>query len=179
MSEPTPGQQAILGSIVAARPASANALERTDPGKAAVALDMVAEGCTYREIKDKLGLSLNTLTSLTMRHQQSLDVRRKELAHHNQEMLEMNRQVAKMKYAQLADDPEALSKVNVKDLAISHGIYQDKEMAARGEAKQVIEVRTGRPSLADAQRIIEDAKAKLRSESVEVLTTKVTEATSE
>jgi hypothetical protein len=74
-----------------------------------------------------------------------------------------------MKYQQLVDDPEEIKKVSLLHLATSHGIYQDKEMAARGEAKSVIEVRTGKPSLADAMRTIEEARAKLRDDAVTVL----------
>lgn len=169
MAEVTEGQRAVIASVVGFKDGTPRSLEKASPVNAVACLEMLAEGATYREIKARLGLSLNTVTALKLRHQDSLDVRRKELAAHAAEMAEMNRQVSKMKYEQLANDPESLSKVNIKDLAIAHGIYQEKEMAARGEATKIHEIRSGKPSLADAVAVIQEARTKAMAEAVNII----------
>ena len=74
----------------------------------------------------------------------------------------------------LAEDPEQLARTNIRDLAIPWGIANDKFMAAMGENKVTIEHKTAAPSLEDAMKAIEEARAKLKASSVEVITKDVT-----
>jgi hypothetical protein len=83
-------------------------------------------------------------------------------------MAEGIRLLMKQKMAMLADNPDALAKVNVKDLALSYGIAVDKGMQALGENKMVIEHKAGKPSLEDAMKAIEDARAALQKEAINV-----------
>jgi hypothetical protein len=80
-------------------------------------------------------------------------------------------QVEKMQ--QLADDPEALAKMNLRDLAISYGVYTDKFLLATEGNRMVIEHKQGAPSIEDAKKAIEEARRKMRNMSVETVVTEV------
>jgi len=80
----------------------------------------------------------------------------------------------KEKMRMLAEDSEQLARTNIRDLAVPWGIANDKFLAAMGENKVTVEHRSAAPSLEDAMKAIEEAKAKLKASSVEVITKDVT-----
>jgi dihydroxyacetone kinase-like predicted kinase len=68
----------------------------------------------------------------------------------------------------LAEDETALKRVNIRDLAMSYGIYAEKFFMATEGNKVVVEHRTGAPSLEDAVKAIEEAKKRAKAASIEV-----------
>lgn len=152
----------IVDSVVRCSPSDGRYIEVQSPGIATRALEMLAMGHTYPEIKQVTGISFNGLMALKGRHKQAFEARRQQLADDSFELQEGIRLVAKRKLELLAQDDNLLMKTNLKDLLLSYGIAQDKALQAAGENKQVIEVRQNKLSLSDAIAAIEDAKAKLK-----------------
>lgn len=147
-----------------------NFLERTDPAKATRALEMLADGESFRTIQKELGLQWDTVARLKARHKTLLDERRAALAEDALEIAEGLRLLQKEKMRMLAEDPEQLARTNIRDLSIPWGIANDKFLAAVGENKVVVEHKSSAPSLEDAMRAIEEARAKLKASSVEIIT---------
>ena len=164
----------VAASVAVARlEGSARLTEVKHPQESVVALEMLAMGASYKEIKEKTGLSVNAVMALKARHPMALDVRRKQLAADALEIAEGIRLLQKEKIAQLANDPEALAKTNLRDLTLPWGIAQDKFFGALGEAQTVVEHRTNGMSIEDAQKMIEAARARVKAASVEVDVTPV------
>jgi hypothetical protein len=84
------------------------------------------------------------------------------------ELAEGLRLLAKQKLEMLANNPDALAKVNIRDLVLSYGIAVDKGMQALGENKVVVEHKAGKPSLEDAMKAIADARAALQKEAISI-----------
>jgi hypothetical protein len=148
-------------------------IEKRKPKEAALALDMLANGETYAKVMSTTGIGFVALSALRARHERALEVRRKELALDGFEMAERMRALVAKKTEMLMEDDEALMKTPLKDLTLSYGISVDKGLQALGEQKVVVEHRTGKPSLADAMKAIEEARAALRNDTIAVLTTPV------
>jgi hypothetical protein len=155
----------LLNSIVEA---DSRTLEAREPTKAMLCLELLADGSTWQEVADETGWSFNQISAVKSRHEVAIDIRKKQLAADGFEMAEGLRLLLKQKMAMLADNPDALAKVNVKDLALSYGIAVDKGMQALGENKMVIEHKAGKPSLEDAMKAIEEARAALQKEAITV-----------
>ena len=155
----------ILNSIVES---GSRTLEAREPTKAMLCLELLADGSTWQQVADETGWSFTQIGAVKARHEVAIEVRKKQLAADGFEMAEGIRLLMKQKMAMLADNPDALAKVNVKDLALSYGIAVDKGMLALGENKMVIEHKAGKPSLEDAMKAIEDARAALQKEAIEV-----------
>ena len=147
-----------------------NFLERTDPGKATRALEMLADGESFRTIQKELGLQWDTVARLKARHKTLLDERRAVLAEDALEIAEGLRLLQKEKMRMLAEDPEQLARTNIRDLSIPWGIANDKFLAAVGENKVVVEHKSAAPSLEDAMKAIQEAREKLKLSAVEILT---------
>jgi hypothetical protein len=104
-----------------------------------------------------------------------LEERRQVLAQDALEVAEGLRLLQKEKMRMLAEDPEQLARTNIRDLAIPWGISIDKYLAVMGENKVVVEHKGAAPSLEDAMKAIEEARAKLKASSVEVVAKPVEE----
>jgi hypothetical protein len=146
-------------------------IEKRKPKEAALALDMLAAGETYSKVMETTGIGFVALSALRARHERALEVRRKELALDGFEMAERMRALVAKKAEMLMEDDEALMKTPLKDLTLSYGISVDKGLQALGEQKVVVEHRTGKPTLADAMKAIEEARAALQKEAIPVETT--------
>ena len=146
-------------------------IEKRKPKEAALALDMLAAGETYSKVMSTTGIGFVALSALRARHERALEVRRKELALDGFEMAERMRALVAKKAEMLMEDDEALMKTPLKDLTLSYGISVDKGLQALGEQKVVVEHRTGKPTLADAMKAIEEARAALQKEAIPVETT--------
>ncbi len=138
------------------------------PAESVIALEMMAEGKTYDVIHQKTGLGFGKLKMLRSRHGIALDLRRQQLAEDGFEEIEGLRLLVGKKMEQLADDPEQLKKVNLRDLIQSQSLMMERSFEALGEAKVVVEHRSGRPSLEDAKKAIEEARASLQKEATPV-----------
>lgn len=164
----TEGKAALAQSISAQANFFGGRFENRYPERAGRVLEMLASGSTYTQIREAEGVDFKTLVFLKTRHGPALDKRREELAYEHLELAEGMRQLQHEKMAQLASDPEALAKTNLRDLTMSYGIAVDKFHHAMEGNKVVIEHKGSEPSLADAVKAIEEARAKLRGLSVEV-----------
>jgi hypothetical protein len=147
---------------------SSNSLERHKPREAALALEMLAFGASYKEVRDQTGLGMDVIGRLRARHQATLEQRRQQLATDAMEVAEGLRLLQKEKIRMLADDPEMLAKTNIRDLTLPWAIAQTKIFEALGENKVVVEHRSGAPSIADAVKAIEEAKKALNKGAIEV-----------
>lgn len=165
------GNMAI--SVAAAGEKGKNFLEGRDPAMAAHVLDMLADGSSFNEIRKKTKLDWETISRLKARHSMVLEDRRKQLAQDALDIAEGLRLLQKEKMRMLAEDPDQLAKTNIRDLAIPWGIANDKFMAAMGENKVTIEHKTLAPSLEDAMKAIEEARAKMKAASIETMVSEV------
>lgn len=155
----------LLSSLV---DSDSRTLEHREPAKAMLCLEQLAEGNTWEEIAEATGFSFNQISKVKARHETAIEVRRKQLAADGFEMAEGLRLLAKQKLEMLANNPDALAKVNIRDLVLSYGIAVDKGMQALGENKVVVEHKAGKPSLEDAMKAIADARASLQKEAVDI-----------
>ena len=146
-----------------------NFLERKDPKMAARVLEMLAEGESFTGIRRETGLNWDTIARLKARHEVALAVRRQLLAQDALDIAEGLRLLQKEKMRMLAEDRDQLSRTNIKDLAIPWGIANDKFLSAMGENKVVVEHKSAAPSLEDAMKAIEEARAKLKASSVDIV----------
>jgi ElaB/YqjD/DUF883 family membrane-anchored ribosome-binding protein len=144
-------------------------VERHDPAKAVLALEMMSLGTPMREVKEATGFTTEQLASLRGRHKQALEVRRQQLSDDNFELVELIRQAAVRKTVMLLDNEKELAKVNLRDLVLPLGIVQDKAFQAIGENKQVVEHRVVKASLEDVQKEIEAAREEMRKGAIEVV----------
>lgn len=150
----------VPAAIAGAHPLS---LEARDPTKATLALEMLAGGETWEEVANHTGYTFDQIARLRSRNKMAIDKRREQLAEDGLEIAEGLRLLAKQKMQQLAENPDALAKVNIRDLVMSLGIAQDKFYMAAGEAKVTIEHRGNKPSLEDAMKAIEEMRAKMKN----------------
>ncbi len=164
---PTQASVALIEDIMAAGPRS---LAKRKPKESMMALELIAAGEQWEKIAELTGLSFNQISGLSARHEMAIEERKKELARDGFEMAKGLSLLIKQKMEQLANNPDALAKTNLRDLVLPYGIAVDKGMLALGEQKTIIEHRAGKPSLKDAMAAIEEARAKLRQDSVEVVT---------
>ena len=155
----------LLASLV---DSDSRTLEHREPTKAMLCLEQLAEGNTWEEIAEATGFSFNQISKVKARHETAIEVRRKQLAADGFEMAEGLRLLAKQKLEMLANNPDALAKVNIRDLVLSYGIAVDKGMQALGENKVVVEHKAGKPSLEDAMKAIAEARASLQKEAVDI-----------
>ena len=155
----------LLSSLV---DSDSRTLEHREPTKAMLCLEQLAEGNTWEEIAEATGFSFNQISKVKARHETAIEVRRKQLAADGFEMAEGLRLLAKQKLEMLANNPDALAKVNIRDLVLSYGIAVDKGMQALGENKVVVEHKAGKPSLEDAMKAIAEARAALQKEAVDI-----------
>lgn len=155
----------LLSSLV---DSDSRTLEHREPAKAMLCLEQLAEGNTWEEIAEATGFSFNQISKVKARHETAIEVRRKQLAADGFEMAEGLRLLAKQKLEMLANNPDALAKVNIRDLVLSYGIAVDKGMQALGENKVVVEHKAGKPSLEDAMKAIAEARAALQKEAVDI-----------
>jgi isocitrate lyase len=145
--------------------------EARHPKEAALALEMLGEGKSFRQVADQTGLTLSQIGALRKRHKVTIDEHRERFASDGVQLAENLRLVALAKLQQLADDPEQLAKTNIRDLMLPYAIAQDKVFSALGENTVVVEHRSKGASLEDAQKAIEEARAKIRAKSIEVVVT--------
>jgi hypothetical protein len=138
-------------------------VEEKNPAKAALALDLMAEGKSLRSIGKKTGLGLHDLTALRSRHVGALAERKREIAQGALQGLEASRMLAMEKMQMIADDEEELKKTNLRDVMVAYGIFNDKFRDATGESnKMTHDVRVIGTTLEDAHKFIEAAKEKAR-----------------
>lgn len=149
------------------------AIERRKPREAALAMEMMAQGETFDKVTEVTGISYSALVGLKVRHPETLEMRRKMLAHDGFQMAEALRQVAYKKAVMLAEDEDQLKKTSVKDLMIGFAIAQDKAFMALGEATVKVEHTGKKMSIEDAQKMIAEAKVALKESAIEIVTQKV------
>jgi hypothetical protein len=160
-------------ALVASRSGALNCMEAKDPEMAGTILHMLAEGYSYKHIHKELGVSWDTVSRMRSRHCMVLEEGKAKMANDPLELAEGLRLLQKEKMRQLAENPEELSKTNMRDLALPYGIAVDKFLAVTGENRVVMEHRGGKPTLEEAMAAIEEARKKLRGISIEVVAEEV------
>jgi hypothetical protein len=168
MTEGTAIKKEMMKAIVAAGE-NRRLVEARDPKKAARCLELMAEGKPWKAIMREEGIDWYTLVGLRARHKDLLDKRREIVAQDAMELIEGARMLQQEKMKMLAEDESALKRTNIRDLAMSYGIYAEKFFMATEGNKVVVEHRTGAPSLEDAMKAIEEAKKKAKAASIEVV----------
>lgn len=158
----------VIPASVAANGVDGTLTEAKRPKEAVLALERLCQGWTFNEIREETGLSFNAISSLKARNEVAMDVRRQQLAADGFEMAEKIRLLVGKKADMLANDDAALKRVNIRDLVLPYGIAMDKALQSLGEAKVVIEHRSGKPSLEDAVAAINAAKASLVKDAIPV-----------
>jgi hypothetical protein len=143
-------------------------LEQRDPVRATMLLERLASGESARKIMKEEGVDHHVLCGLRARHAEALGKRREVLAQDAMEMAEKVRVLQHEKMDMLLEDPEALAKTNLRDLAMSYGIYADKFHQSTEGNTVTIQHKGGAPSIEDAMRAIMDAKEKLKNSSIEI-----------
>lgn len=144
------------------------AFDKRFPKKAAKALEMVAEGVPWKKVAREVGMDYGTLVALKRKYVTTVEERKAALAEDALDIAEGLRLLQKQKMEMLAEDPEQLARTNIRDLAIPWGIANDKYLQAVGEQKVVVEHKSGKPSLEDAMKAIEEARAALRAKAIDV-----------
>jgi hypothetical protein len=158
----------VIAASVAANGVDGTLTEARRPKEAVLALERLCQGWTFNEIREETGLSFNAISSLKARNEVAMDVRRQQLAADGFEMAEKLRLLVGKKADMLANDDAALKRVNIRDLVLPYGIAMDKALQSLGEAKVVVEHRSGKPSLEDAIAAINAAKASLVKDAIPV-----------
>lgn len=169
-------KKAITASVakMAARTGRGRNLEQVDPEKATRCLERMASGDSLRLIAKEEDTDHGTLCKLRARHAEALGKRREYLAQDAMELAEKARSLQHEKMDMLFQDPEALAKTNLRDLAMSYGIYADKFHQSTEGNVVTIQHKGGAPSIADAIAVIEQARAKLKASATEINVTPIT-----
>jgi hypothetical protein len=174
MSERAAIRKEVAKAIVAAGE-NGRSIEARQPERAARLLELMAEGKSWKSIVRDEGVDWYTLVGLRARHKGLIEKRKEIVAQDAMELIEGARMLQQEKMKMLAEDEGALKRVNIRDLAMSYGIYADKFFMATEGNKVTVEHRSGAPSLEDAMKAIEEAKAKLKAGSIEVVAKPVEE----
>lgn len=103
-----------------------------------------------------------------------LDKRKEIIAQDAMALIEGIRMLQHEKLRMLAEDENALKRVNIRDLAMSYGLYADKFFMATDGNKVVVEHKSGAPSIEDARKAIEEARAKARANAMDAVAIDVT-----
>jgi hypothetical protein len=164
----------VAQSIVEAAQVHPSRIECQDPAKAARVLEKIAEGLPWKQIMREEGVAWNTLVVLRSRHKSLLDKRKEIIAQDAMALIEGIRMLQHEKLRMLAEDENALKRVNIRDLAMSYGLYADKFFMATDGNKVVVEHKSGAPSIEDARKAIEEARAKARASAIDAVAIDVT-----
>ena len=173
MGERAAIRKEVAKAIVAAGE-NGRSIEARQPERAARLLELMAEGRSWKSIVRDEGVDWYTLVGLRARHKGLIEKRKEIVAQDAMELIEGARMLQQEKMKMLAEDEGALKRVNIRDLAMSYGIYADKFFMATDGNRVTIEHKGGAPSIEDARKAIEEARAKLRADALEVVTKNVT-----
>lgn len=142
--------------------------EYSNPQGSVQALELVCAGASYRDVELATGIKFAALMGLRARHATAIEVRRQQLAADGFELAEGVRMLAKEKMVKLAENPKELAKTSLRDLAVSYGVFHDKGLMAAEGNRTIIEHVSKRPTLEDAQKAIEEARAVLQKEAIPI-----------
>jgi Lhr-like helicase len=137
-------------------------IENKRPEVAARVIEMMAEGKSWKSIMKQEGIDFYTLVSLKGRHGGLIDKRREFVARDALELIEAARLLQLEKMKMLSEDDGALRRTNIRDLAMSYGIYAEKFFLASEGNRMTIEHKHSAPSLEDAVKAINEAKLKIK-----------------
>ena len=145
-------------------------VENTRTMSCAIALLMRAEGRPLREVRDKTGLSVNTIQRLSWSHRETLESKRAEMGREMAIVADKARMALSERLDILLGSEEELKATRLSDLAVVVGITHDKALALSNQATVVIEHRSG-PTIEDVMIEIQAARdrvaAKLKAQSLE------------
>jgi hypothetical protein len=146
-------------------------VENTRTMSCAIALLMRSENRPLREVRDKTGLSINTIQRLSWSHRETLESARAVMGREMAIVADKARMALSERLDILLGSEEELKATRLSDLAVVVGIAHDKALALSNQATVVIEHRTG-PTIEDVMIEIQAARdrvaAKLKAQSLEV-----------
>ena len=154
MGERAAIRKEVAKAIVAAGE-NGRSIEARQPERAARLLELMAEGRSWKSIVRDEGVDWYTLVGLRARHKGLIEKRKEIVAQDAMELIEGARMLQQEKMKMLAEDEGALKRVNIRDLAMSYGIYADKFFMATDGNRVTIEHKGGSPSIEDARKAIE------------------------
>ena len=142
-------------------------IEFWNPSAAANVLWMLAQGNSVSAVSKATGVARETIRSLSWRHSDTLETKRKEFSQRYAIAAEEYTDLLFTKAEQLSQNPEELAKISPDRLALTVGILTDKASQLSGMAGVVIEHRKG-ASTDDAARLIAEARAKIAKKAVTI-----------
>lgn len=142
-------------------------IEFWNPSAAANVLWMLAQGNSVSAVSKATGVARETIRSLSWRHSDTLETKRKEFSQRYAIAAEEYTDLLFTKADQLSQNPEELAKISPDRLALTVGILTDKASQLSGMAGVVIEHRKG-ASIDDAARLIAEARAKIAKKAVTI-----------
>jgi len=150
--------QAVLAKGVT----KARALEVVHPERAAMALYLLNEfpDMGRAQIAKRVNVARHDLDRLAYNNAMKLEDARPELAAKFTKNASDIADLVGRKIARISEDDEQLDQTSLKDLTIAMGISAQNAATMAGVATTIIEHRTG-PTLDDAMKAIEEAKAKV------------------
>jgi hypothetical protein len=142
-----------------------NAIERANPTMLRQIIERLASGDSFGSISKETGYQKDTIRKIFREYPESIQIIRE----HQTVTAFMDeaeaREILRLKYEQMLDDPEQIAKANVRDIAICVSMANERYRNASGENKVVIEHRSG-PSLEEFAKKLEEAKQKVREKAV-------------
>lgn len=138
-------------------------IESRRPEVAARIVEKMSEGVSWKKIMRDESVDFYTLVALKSRHGLLIDKRRECVAQDALELVEGIRLLQLEKLKMLSEDEGALRRTNIRDLAMSYGIYAEKFLLASEGNRMTIEHKHSTPSLEDAVKAINEAKQKIKS----------------
>jgi len=139
----------------------ANLAEISSPFSCISALMLLEKGESRSSIQKQLRWNWNTLANFEERHTQTIQENRRRFSRRFAMTASAGLDVLYKKFHQLLEDPEALSKADVKGIAIAVGVMADKGAQMDGMASQVIEHRKSGADMNDVLAMIEAAKERV------------------
>ncbi len=148
--------------------ARSNALETLKPFEAIAALMLLEKGETRKSIRQKFGWNHYTVVNFEARHTLTIQENRRHFSRKFAMTVEAGLEVLHKKFHMLLEDDDALSKADVKSVAIAVGIMTDKGAQMDGMASQIVEHRNADANVGDAFEFIKAAKERAAQKAIEV-----------
>jgi transcriptional regulator len=146
----------------------ANLIELSNPFSAITALMLMEKGESRSSIAKKLGWNWITASKFEERHTLTIQENRKSFSRRFAMTVSSGLDVLNRKFQQLMEDDEALTKADVKGIAIAVGVMTDKGAMMDGMATQYVEHRKAEANVGDAFDFIMKAKERAAQKQITI-----------
>lgn len=144
-----------------------NAIEVANPTVVRQIIEGLADGKSQAELEAKFGYDRKTISKIFREYPDAIALVRENIAINAYMDEQQLAEVMRMKVDQMKQDPEQIAKTNIRDIAISVSMMNERYRNAVGENKVVIEHRSG-PSIEEFAKVIEEARKKAQQKIVDV-----------